>query len=133
MHFYWIWNGTTLATISSASPPPTGPVLPNGYTHWAYAGAVYQNDASQLVKTFIQGSRAYIQRTQAYSGSASAGTETTVNVATMVPPNAIGTELSWNAQFSANANNGLTFRFLTGIDHIEFRTVDANSVLANSK
>ena len=55
VHFYWIWNGTTLATISSATPPPTGPVLPNGYTHWAYAGAVYQNAALQLVKTFIQG------------------------------------------------------------------------------
>jgi hypothetical protein len=41
VHFYWIWNGTALATISSASPPPTGPVLPSGYTHWAYASAVY--------------------------------------------------------------------------------------------
>jgi hypothetical protein len=37
VHFYFIWNGVTLATLSSATAPPTGPTLPTGYTHWAYA------------------------------------------------------------------------------------------------
>lgn len=123
VHFYWIWNGTTLATVSSATPPPSGPTLPTGYTHWSYAGAVYHNAASQLVKTFIQGSRAYIARTQVYNGSPGAGAEISVSVASAVPPNAIGIEMSWNAAFASTTDSGLTFRFLTGIDHIEFRNV----------
>lgn len=43
VHFYFIWNGTTLATISSLSAPPAGPTLPTGYTHWAYAMSVRLN------------------------------------------------------------------------------------------
>ena len=127
IHFYWIWNGASLATVSSAIAPPTGPTLPSGYTHWSYAGAVRMNATSQLVKTFIQGSRAYTERANAYSGTPGAGAENTVNVAGMVPPNAVGIDLNWNARFPATANSGLTFRFLTGIDHIEFRTVDATA------
>lgn len=40
VHFYYIWNGSVLATIASTSPPPTGPTLPTGYTHWAYVTTV---------------------------------------------------------------------------------------------
>jgi len=127
IHFYWIWNGTTLATLSSASAPPTGPTLPTGYTHWAYAGAVFFNSGSQLVKTFIQGSRAYIARTQAYSGNPPANTEQTITVATMVPPNAVGIEMSWAAFFPQVADSGITFRFLSGVDNIEFRSIDGGS------
>src|ERR1044072_4542741 len=32
VHFYWIWNGTTIATISSTATQATGPTLPSGYT-----------------------------------------------------------------------------------------------------
>ncbi len=132
IHFYWIWNGTTLATLSSASAPPTGPTLPTGYTHWAYAGAVFYNSGSQLVKTFIQGSRAYIARTQAYNGNPPANSEQTISVATMVPPNAVGIALSWTAFFPAVTNSGLTFRFLSAVDHIEFRNPDNNAVSRGS-
>ena len=131
IHFYWIWNGTTLATLSSVTAPPTSPTLPTGYTHWAYAGAVFYNSGSQLVKTFIQGSRAYIARIQAYNGNPPANTEQPITVATMVPPNALSIELSWNAIFPSTANSGLTFRFLSTVDHIEFRTVDGNGVRAS--
>jgi hypothetical protein len=48
VHFYWIWNGTTLASLSSATAPPTGPTLPSGYTHWAYACSVYLNSSGAL-------------------------------------------------------------------------------------
>ncbi len=123
VHFYWIWNGTTLATVSSATPPPSGPTLPTGYTHWSYAGAVRFNATSQLVKTFIQGSRAYAARAEVYNGSPSAGAEFSITVSGFVPPNAVGVELSWNAAFGATTNTGIIFRFLTGIDHIEFRNV----------
>lgn len=47
IYFYWIWNGTTLATIASASPPIdaagafVGPTMPQSYTHWSYLGCSY--------------------------------------------------------------------------------------------
>ncbi|HKY07371.1 MAG TPA: hypothetical protein VJQ55_03980 [Candidatus Binatia bacterium] len=122
IHFYWIWNGTTLATVSSATPPPSGPTLPTGYTHWSYAGAVRLNATSQLVRTFIQGSRAYATRAEIYNGTPP-GSEQSVSVSSFVPPNALGIELSWNAGFGATTNTGIIFRFLTGVDHIEFRNV----------
>jgi hypothetical protein len=124
VHFYWIWNGTTLATLSSASPPPSGPTLPTGYAHWSYAGAVYRNSASQLVRTFIQGSQAYIARVPVYDGSPGAKAEITVNVAGAVPPNAIGIDMSWATHLPNTPGSGITFRFLNGVDHIEFRTID---------
>jgi hypothetical protein len=125
VHFYWIWN--TLATLSSASAPPTGPTLPSGYTHWSYAGAVRMNATSQLVKTFIHGSRAYIARVEVFNGSPPAGVEQPVIVSSLVPPNAVGIDLSWAGSFPATVNTGLTFRFLTGIDHVEFRNVSATA------
>lgn len=37
VHFYFIWNGSTLSTLSSLKGPDESPILPAGYTHWAYA------------------------------------------------------------------------------------------------
>jgi len=50
VHCYYISNGTTLATLVSRFALPgfntqftdsTGPILPSGYTYWAYAGEVF--------------------------------------------------------------------------------------------
>lgn len=58
IHFYLIWNGTTVATLSSATAPTTGPTLPTGYTHWAYVGPVFLQGDSTLRSTSIQGTLA---------------------------------------------------------------------------
>lgn len=106
IHFYWIWNGTTLATLSSAVAPPTGPTLPTGYTHWAYAGAVRFGAGSTLVKTRIKGSRAYYEaRQQALNNGASA-VEASVSVSSYVPPNALAMTLL--AQASSGQAAGVT-------------------------
>lgn len=55
VHFYFIWNGTTLATLSSATAPPTGPTLPTGYTHWAYATGWRYSATSTLAVAFGRG------------------------------------------------------------------------------
>jgi hypothetical protein len=55
VHFYFIWDGTTLASVSSASPPPTGPTLPSGYTHWAYATSVFLDSAGTLLRVIGSG------------------------------------------------------------------------------
>ena len=89
VHFYWIWNGTTLATISSATAPPTGPTLPSGYTHWAYAGAVRLDSGGALLKTRFKGAWAYTDEPITILSNGMATTDTAVSVATVVPPNAL--------------------------------------------
>lgn len=60
IHFYWIWNPTTatLATISSHTPPPTGPTLPAGYTHWAYACSIWKTEGLEE-RVWVRGNRVW--------------------------------------------------------------------------
>ena len=90
LHFYFIWHPSslTLATISSLTAPPTGPVLPTGYTSWAYAGAVRFNGASTLVETRFRGKTAHYRAYQQPLVNGNSSFETPVSVATFVPPNA---------------------------------------------
>lgn len=94
IHFYFIWNGTTLATVSSLTAPPTGPTLPTGYTHWAYAGAVRYNATPVLLPTIFRGSLAALvvddggeNRVLAAFGTST--TLATVACASVIPPNAL--------------------------------------------
>ena len=89
IHFYLIWNGTTLATLSSATAPPTGPTLPSGYTHWAYCGAV-RFVSSALRLTQFMGSKAWIDLEDSSIRPLSGGTSTTfaaVDCSGFIPPN----------------------------------------------
>jgi hypothetical protein len=88
IHFYWIWNGTTLATLSSATAPTTGPTLPSGYTHWAYACTIYFT-GGVLRRTFMHGSWVWILPPVQVLSSGGATTPTLVSVSTVVPANAL--------------------------------------------
>lgn len=87
LYMYYMWNGVTLATIVSAVPPPVGPTLPNGYTHWAYVGAVYWTTSFANIR--IRGSWTnYVVSPSVVAG----GTSTTVaavSLTSLVPPNAM--------------------------------------------
>jgi hypothetical protein len=87
VHFWWIYNGMTIATLSSASA--TAPTLPSGYTSLGYIGAVRLNGSSQLVPSKLRGTTVYYDAAQAALTNGSATTPTSVNVATLVPPNAL--------------------------------------------
>jgi hypothetical protein len=121
IHFYWIWNGTSLATISSLTPPPTGPILPSGYTHWSYAGAVFFNSSSQLVKTRIRGDLAEYEGYQVALSNGAATTETAISLANFAPSNAV-TGMLWMvakiAHGSTNNDGTVTVRQVSGTDHI---------------
>jgi hypothetical protein len=106
VHFYWIWNGTTLATISSDTAPPTGPTLPSGYTHWAYAGANWIDGSGIMRKIHIRGSKVFYEATENALTSGSATTETSVSLASFVPPNALSALL--NILMSMDTNAGGT-------------------------
>ncbi len=88
VHLYFIWNGATLATLASASAPPTAPTLPGGYTHWAYAGAIRWNGSSNIVPGYIRGSTFLFDVGQGALSGGTATTETAITITSYVPPNA---------------------------------------------
>lgn len=111
IHLYFIWNGTTLATLSSATAPPTGPVLPGGYTHWVYAGSLRLDGVSNLIPTRFFGSTAMNNVADAGANRVlSAGTATVmtaVDCSGFIPPNSrIGL---FNFIVICQTNGGLAF------------------------
>lgn len=101
IHYYYIYNGTTLAGIASLdSPDDGGPTMPATYDKWAYIGANYKT-AGDL--------RAVIQRedTIYHTGGSiavlAAGTDatsTSVDLATAFPPNALDFDMALQLQLS---------------------------------
>lgn len=55
VYIYWIWNGTTIATLASATGPVPGPTLPSGYTHYALATIVRHTTGNTLRPAQIRG------------------------------------------------------------------------------
>ena len=108
IHFYWIWNGDTLATISSLVAPPTGPTLPSGFTHWAYATAILFNATPRLIKTHTYGSFAqkYEDSTDASIRALSAGVATVftdVDLTSFLPPNSRAAFINFQISVDHNA------------------------------
>jgi hypothetical protein len=111
--FYWIWNGTTLATLSSATAPPTGPVLPAGYTHWAHA-TTYFFTSSALVGGHTSGSRfSYSAFRTALSGG-TATTETAVSLVNFVPAHSMTMQLN----IKILPTTSVTLRYLRSNDFV---------------
>jgi hypothetical protein len=124
VHFYWIYDpgAGTLASLASATAPPTGPTLPSGYTYWAYAGAVYFTSGSALRKVRIKGAWAYYEARQSVLSAGTATSETTVSVSTFVPPNALAfrllvEEITCFAGGSGAASGVLFLRVVSGSNH----------------
>ena len=93
IHIYFILKTDgTIASIASLTAPPTGPVLPTGYTHWAYATALRWNASSNIIPMRTQGSQTwYDLNSGGVNRVLSAGVATTmtaVSISGFVPPNA---------------------------------------------
>lgn len=92
IYLYFIWNGTTLATLASTTAPAsfTGSPLPTGYTHWAFATALRWNASSNIIPAFAEGSRViYDLQTNAANRVLNGGTAsvmTTLDCSSVVPP-----------------------------------------------
>jgi len=117
IHFYFIAKDDgTLATLSSAVAPPTGPTLPSTYTMWAYAGAVRFNGSSQLLATTMRGAWAYYSAGQIALSGGTATTETAISLTALVPPNVGRAAIELQASTTAAVTTGpfLTIRFITG-------------------
>lgn len=118
VHFYWIWNGSTLATLSSATAPPTGPTLPTGYTHWAYAGAVYADGSGNLKRVYIKGSRVYYAGQQEALADGQATSETAISLSAIIPANALAFTASHNGHVRFGTRE-YQLRVLTAVDYFD--------------
>jgi len=117
VHFYFIWNGTTLSTVSSATAPPTGPTLPSGYTHWAYCGAVRFDGSSELVLTRMRGAWAFYDDAITVLSGGAATSETPVSISAYIPPNALTWQGGmWNTGVRASAGGVTSALHLLCID-----------------
>jgi hypothetical protein len=130
VHFYWIWNGTTLATISSATAPPTGPTLPSGYTHWAYAGANRVDDSGNMRKIRIRGSSVFYEAVENALIGGSATIETALSLASFIPPNAMTAYL--NIRVAMETNAGGSAETSPEIRYISNRSFFGLSVRSNA-
>lgn len=115
VHFYWLWDGAAVSGIASAQPPTTGPNLPHSFTSWSYAGAVRHLSAG-LRGTHIIGAMAYAHLGVRVLDNGTATSETAVDVASAVPPNATayGVLLDNNA-----AGQTLSIRTISGVNYFQ--------------
>ena len=93
LHYYWIYNGSAIATISSLTDPSGGgPTLPTGYTHWCYIGAIYLDSTTKLMHMIIRGNKFFHEPSSQPPikalNAGSASTETSFSLSAFVPPNA---------------------------------------------
>jgi hypothetical protein len=138
-HFYFIGAaGQTPACLASATAPMVGPSLPASYTHWGYAGAVYSNGSTFLVRTRMRGSTMYYDGIQNALGGGAATSETAVGLTTLVPPNAL-TSLLNIRNFSGTTSAGgswsaSTFiRVISGTEYAQYDSVFNGSGAAQQR
>jgi hypothetical protein len=125
IHVYFIWNGSTLATVSSLTAPPTGPTLPSGYTHWAYATTIRYNATPVLVRSFVRGGWVFTQALTNLVLAGGVGTvaETAVDASAAVPPTATVYALVATVYVQPSFVTAIFFRLrlAPGIDFAVFR------------
>lgn len=116
VHFWWIGKTDgTIATVVSTSA--TAPTLPSGYTHYAYICAARLNASTQLLRIYIAGDRVYYANglvdALVLSGG-SASTQTSVSVATVVPPNAGDFQTNLMVLNSTGTAQAVSLTFISG-------------------
>lgn len=110
VYFYWIWNGTTLATISSIVAPPTGPTLPTGYTHWGYLCALrVTTTGPDFFNSYLRGGWVWYQGGQNVLSAGTATTETAVDISAKVPSNASQAALNANIVYRSATADELNY------------------------
>lgn len=86
IHLYHIYDGTTLATISSIAGPTVGPAMPGGYTNFSYFNTLRLNASTQFNATRTMGSWVYNVGFQTVLPGGTATVATPVDVSAAIPP-----------------------------------------------
>ena len=127
VHWYMITTGansTTVAGIVSTATPPNGPVLPVGYSAWAYLGGSAYSSSSTTVASdhAFRGNKSFYNVAFPVLTNGTATVETAVSVSTAVPANALSFGLTGTAT-PVGAGGNIDLQLL-------IRTVTGNSVYA---
>ena len=135
VHFYWVYDGSTLASVSSPDTPAAGPNLPSGYTSWAYAGAVRVDADTDLVGTHIVGSMSWYGPFQRALSAGAATSETAVDLSTFVPPTAIGVKMNAVCLTVAGsvAGDRCKLRFVPSVDFATLSQTGATAAAGESQ
>lgn len=126
INFYYIWNGTTVATISSTRTPPLGPVLPSGYTHWAYATTILES-GGDLLFSVTTGSSVWYDKLENVVAAGAATIETSIPLNTFVPSLALEAILRVEQVATPNGSGvvstDLQLRITSGVIFWQTRTI----------
>lgn len=123
--FYWIWNGSTLASIASLDE--FQPTLPTGYTHSCLCSAVRFNASSQLEFVRTRGGRVYYDVPKTALAAGTSTVEAQINLSSYIPPNTICGEwfASCEGKLGTGAGGGgggdAAIRYLTGANYVTMR------------
>jgi len=120
-------NSTAPAAIASTSPPPGGPVMPTSYSAVGYLGTFTYSSASTTFSApqRVRGAWIYNDTRQNIVADGRSTTEATVNVASLVPSQA----LSYHAYFNALNNGSSAFvkiRVVSGSDYDTYSNTGAS-------
>lgn len=124
VRLFFIWNGAALATIASTASPTTGPVLPTGYTHWAYATTVRWNASSNILPCYAQGAMVSQQAELQVLAAGVAIVETAVTLTSLVPTEAKRISLALETASSVGGTSFL--KLVTGVNYHR-QTCQANT------
>lgn len=83
VNLYYIWNGITFSGVASLNTNASGPTLPTGYTHWAYATTLYYT--TEFQDAYVMGSRVY-HDISAFTGLTSVSMASIGSLSAIVPP-----------------------------------------------
>ena len=110
VHFYLVLDGATVKSRSSATAPPTGPTLQGTESAWAYCGAIRYNGSSILVRTRMRGAWMLYDQYQFALANGAATTETAIDLASFIPPNASKVQIYSDLRVSTGLN-GIGFPY----------------------
>lgn len=139
VHFYFIWNGTRIATLASPTSPEsfTGSTLPAGYTHWCYATSIQLTSGSIFAFQVARGRRVYTAATISASGSQNLSTSEVTCTISSIPSCALRGYYQANAlvtHTSANVEFGITIRpSAAGTNLVTHSVVSQVAAVANTQ
>jgi hypothetical protein len=125
VYFYWIWDGTTLASLSSASYKTmggAGATLPAGYTHWCLAAFIRLTAYILPTTGYMRGNTFFYDRRKDVVLSDTSTSEVTRDLATFIPPEC----LWWHGELEmgilnnvpANAQARYNLRLISGYNYL---------------
>lgn len=131
VHWYAITTGqfsTAPAAIVSSQAPPTGPVLPAGYTGWTYLGGSVYTSASTTVAAphSFRGDWAFYHDNLSILAVGTATSFTNISISSAFPTNA----LNFGARIAQGAAVAFSLAVVAGSTYIAFQSIQQDIYVA---